>query len=199
MTADETRRLTLPLTDASVRALHAGDEVLLTGTLITGRDRACARLHGQLAAGEPLPVDLADELLYFVGPAPAPPGMAIGSAGPTTSARMNPFMPALLGAGLRGMIGKGFIGEEVKRAIERRPGVYFGAVGGTGALLAQTIASAEVVAFAEFRSEAVFRLELEAFPAVVLHDCHGNDLYEETYGSVVADVATGEAGVGRRG
>ena len=188
----EVRRLTLPLTDAAVQALHAGDEVLLTGTLITGRDRACARLHRLLADGEALPVDLADQLLYFVGPAPAPPGMAIGSAGPTTSARMNPFMPALLEAGLRGMIGKGFIGEEVKRALERRPAVYFGAVGGTGALLAQTITSTEVLAFPELRSEAVFRLELAAFPAVVLHDSHGGDLYERTYGSVAA---AGQAGV----
>ena len=178
-----THHLALPLTDAAVSNLHAGDEVLLTGTLITGRDRACAHLHRLLVDGEPLPVDLTDQLLYFVGPAPAPPGMAIGSAGPTTSARMNPYTPALLGAGLRGMIGKGFIAAEVKRAVERRPGVYFGAIGGTGALLAQAITSAEVVAFPEFRSEAVFRLKLAAFPAIVLHDCHGGDLYERTYRS----------------
>ena len=176
------RALALPLTDDSVGALRAGDEVSLTGALITGRDRACARLYRLLQEGKSVPVELSDELMYFVGPAPAPPGMPIGAAGPTTSGRMNPFVPALLNAGLRGILGKGFVDTEVKRALEQRPGVYLGAIGGTGALLARSITHAEVVAFPELGSEAMFRLRLADFPAVVLHDCHGGDLYARTYG-----------------
>ena len=177
------RDLTLPLPPAILRQLRAGDSVLLSGEILTGRDQACARLHHMLVREEPLPVCLKESILYFVGPSPARPGGVIGSAGPTTSGRMNPFLPALLMAGLRGFIGKGFIGKEVKSALEECGGVYFGAIGGTGALLSQCIESAEVIAFPELLSEAIHRLRLLRFPVIVLHDTRGGDLYELTYGN----------------
>jgi fumarate hydratase subunit beta len=174
--------LTLPLTPGAVRELRAGDSVTLSGEVLTGRDQACARLHQMVIRNEPLPVSLAEAMLYFVGPSPARPGAVIGSAGPTTSGRMNPFLPTLLSAGLRGFICKGFIAGEVKAALAARGGVYFGAIGGTGALLSQCIKAAEVIAFPELLSEAVHRLRISRFPAIVLHDARGGDVYERTYG-----------------
>lgn len=175
--------LSLPLTGDDVMALRSGDEALLSGPVLTGRDQACARLFRLIEAGVPLPVDLTANLIYFVGPTPARPGEVIGSAGPTTSGRMNAFMPALLSAGLRGFIGKGYLSQEAKQALVDNCGVYFGAVGGTGALLSSAIKSVQVVAFEELLSEAMRIMVLEKFPVVVLNDAHGGDLYEEATAS----------------
>ena len=179
-----TKPVELPLTEDAARGLRAGDAVELSGTVLTGRDQACARLAKILQQGDSLPVPIQGELIYFVGPSPARPGEVIGSAGPTTSSRMNPFIPHLLDGGMRGLIGKGFISAEAKAALRRHGGVYFGAIGGTGALLSQCIERAEVAAFPELLSEAVHRLVLRRFPVMVLHDTEGNDLYERTYGGL---------------
>lgn len=173
------RPLQLPLTDADARSLRAGDELELSGTVLTGRDQACARLFTLLQRREPLPVELKDWLIYFVGPSPARPGEVVGSAGPTTSGRMNHFLPAMFEAGLRGVIGKGYLSQETKDALTRHGGVYFGAIGGTGALLAQCIVDVRMVAFEELLSEALRLMQLERFPVVVLNDCHGGDLYAD--------------------
>ena len=175
----EPRRLTLPLDADAVESLRAGDQVLLTGTLLTARDAAHKRLVEALAAGEPLPVDLRGQVIYYVGPAPARPGAVIGSAGPTTSGRMDPYTPALLAAGVRGMIGKGLRSEAVREAIVRHRAVYLAAVGGSGALLARRITAAEVVAYADLGPEAIYRLTVVDFPAIVVDDCHGGDLYRD--------------------
>ena len=171
-------QINLPATEAQLRSLRAGDEVELNGDVITGRDQACARLSKLLVAGEPLPVDLVNQTLYFVGPSPAPPGRVVGSAGPTTSGRMNRFLPQLLAAGVRGVIGKGHLSVESRGALVSHGGVYFGAIGGTGALLARAIESVEVIAFPELLSEAMRRMRLRRFPVVVLADTVGNNLYE---------------------
>ena len=171
------RAISLPLTEQAALPLRAGDEVELTGSVLTGRDQACARLYKMIQTSTPLPVELSSRVLYFVGPSPARPGQVIGSAGPTTSERMNPFLPALLDRGLRGFIGKGYIDETVKQALVRHRAIYFGAIGGTGALLSSCITSARVLAFPELLSEAIHEFALERFPAVVLFDTCGNDLY----------------------
>jgi fumarate hydratase subunit beta len=172
-----TRQLSLPLDERSALELRAGDEAELTGFVLTGRDQACARLFQLIQEGTKLPVDLTGQLLYFVGPSPALPGGVIGSAGPTTSGRMAPFLPALLAAGLRGFIGKGYLDDTVKRALAAHRAVYLGAIGGTGALLSASITSARVAAFPELLSEAVHLLRVERFPVVTLCDTHGADLY----------------------
>ena len=174
-----TREIQLPLTAKVAGELRAGDEVELTGEVLTGRDQACARLFAMLEHREKLPVELAGQLIYFVGPTPAKPGAVIGSAGPTTSGRMNPFLPMFLERGLRGFIGKGYLDQAVKAALVKQRGVYLGAIGGTGALLAERIEAAEVIAFPELLSEAVRRLRLKRFPVVVLHDTQGGDLYAQ--------------------
>jgi fumarate hydratase subunit beta len=174
-----TRQLQLPITAEQVELLHAGDEVELSGNVLTGRDQACARIYAMLREQQPLPVDSVGQLIYFVGPSPAPPGQIIGSAGPTTSGRMNRFIPALMAAGFRGFIGKGYLSEEAKEAFVRHRGVYFGAIGGTGALLSQFISEVKVVAFDELLSEAMRLMRVERFPVVVLNDCHGGDLYSD--------------------
>jgi len=171
------RKIQLPLTPESARDLRAGDEVLLSGSFLTGRDQACRRIYDLLETAQPLPVDLAGQLVYFVGPSPARPGEVVGSAGPTTAGRMNAFMPRLLEAGVRGFLGKGYLGEEVKSALQTHGGVYLGAIGGTGALLAQSITACEVIAFPELLSEAVHRMTFLDFPAIVLNDAAGGDLY----------------------
>ncbi len=172
-------RLTPPLTDADAERLKAGDRVLITGVLYTARDAAHARLVDLVRRDEPLPFDPAGQIVYFVGPTPAPPGRPIGSAGPTTSYRMDPYSPLLLERGLKGMIGKGKRSPEVLEAIRRHKGVYLAAVGGAGALISQRIRSAEIVAYEDLGPEAIRRLEVEDFPAVVVNDCHGGDLYAE--------------------
>jgi fumarate hydratase subunit beta len=174
-----TRQLQLPLTVEQVESLHAGDEVELSGPVLTGRDQACARIFAMLREQQTLPVEPDGQLIYFVGPSPAPPGHVIGSAGPTTSGRMNRFIPALMAAGFRGFIGKGYLSEEAKEAFVRHRGVYFGAIGGTGALLSQSITEVQVVAFEELLSEAMRLMRVERFPAVVINDCHGGDLYAD--------------------
>ena len=179
------RPITLPLSVGDVADLRAGDEVEIVGDVYTGRDQACARMSEMIRHEDPLPIELRGQILYFVGPSPARPGAVIGAAGPTTSGRMNPFLPSLLGRGLLGFIGKGYVSQEVKDALVEQGAVYFGAIGGTGALLSTTIEEVEVVAFAELLSEAIYRMKLNRFPAVVLHDCHGGDLYEAAKGSTV--------------
>jgi fumarate hydratase subunit beta len=169
-----------PLTDDAVASLKAGDQVYITGIIYAARDSAHKRLVELLDKGEALPVDLKGQIIYYVGPSPAKPGKAIGSAGPTTSGRMDPYTPRLLAeTGLKGMVGKGSRAEEVKKAIREHKGVYLAAVGGAAALVAKSIKKCEVVAYPELGPEAIQRLEVENFPAIVVNDCHGADLYEE--------------------
>jgi fumarate hydratase subunit beta len=172
-------RLTLPLTDEAVSSLRAGDRVLLSGTMLAARDAAHKRLVQLVEQGEPLPVELAGQVIYFVGPSPAKPGKAIGSAGPTTSGRMDAYSPVLLDLGLKGMVGKGYRGPAVKEAMMRNRAVYLAAVGGAAALLAQRIRASRVVAYEELGPEAIRELEVVDFPAIVINDIYGGDLYEE--------------------
>jgi fumarate hydratase subunit beta len=171
-------KLTLPLTREKAAALEAGDSVLLSGVIYSARDAAHRRLAELLDAGKPLPFPLEDSVIYYTGPSPAPPGAVTGSAGPTTSGRMDRYAPRLLLLGLRGMIGKGKRSEEVIRAITWAGAVYFGAIGGAGALLARRITSAEIIAFEDLGTEAVRRLTVEDFPVTVVIDSRGNDLYK---------------------
>ena len=173
------KKLTMPLTEEMTRDLHAGDNVRISGVIYTGRDAAHKRLCELLEQGKELPVDLKDAVIYYVGPAPAKPGQVIGSAGPTTSYRMDAYAPALLDLGLKGMIGKGKRSPEVIEAMKRNGAVYFGAIGGCGALLAKCIKKAEVVAYEDLGAEAIRRLEVEDLPVVVIIDRWGNNLYEE--------------------
>jgi len=174
------RYLTPPLTDEDILQLHAGDQVYLTGIIYTGRDAAHKRLVELLDQGRDLPVDLKGQVIYYVGPSPAKPGQAIGSAGPTTSYRMDPYAPRLMReAGLKLMIGKGSRNQEVKDAIVETKGAYLAAVGGAAALIAKRIKKAEIVAYEDLGPEAIRRLEVENLPAIVVNDCYGNDLYEE--------------------
>ena len=173
-----TIRITTPLTGEVARGLKAGDRVLLSGVIWTGRDAAHKRLVELLDAGKPLPVELKDQVIYFVGPCPAPPGRPIGSAGPTTSYRMDAYSPRLLEAcGLRGMIGKGARTSPVVEAMRRCGAVYFAATGGAGALIAQCIKRCELIAFPDLGPEAIYRLEVEDFPLVVATDASGATLY----------------------
>jgi fumarate hydratase subunit beta len=172
-------RLTTPLSRWDVESLHAGDRVLLSGVVYTARDAAHARLIALLTEGKPLPFAVEGQVIYYVGPTPPRPGEPIGSAGPTTSGRMDSYTPALLAAGLRGMIGKGSRSAEVREAMAKHGAVYFAATGGAGALLAKRIKSAEVVAWEDLGPEAVRRLVVEDFPLVVIDDVRGHDLYEE--------------------
>ncbi|TDA67720.1 MAG: Fe-S-containing hydro-lyase [Clostridia bacterium] len=168
-----------PLTDADVEGLVAGDQVYITGVIYAARDSAHKKLVELLNRGEELPVDLRGQIIYYVGPSPAKPGRPIGSAGPTTSGRMDPYTPGLIAeTGLKGMIGKGSRSAAVKEAIIKHKAVYLAAVGGAGALIARSIKKAEVVAYPELGPEALQRLEVENLPAIVVNDCHGADLYE---------------------
>uniref|UniRef100_A0A831TH20 Fe-S-containing hydro-lyase n=1 Tax=Thermorudis peleae TaxID=1382356 RepID=A0A831TH20_9BACT len=178
MAGKHPRHIRVPLDRQTIDALRAGDQVLISGTLLTARDAAHQRLVDALERGEPLPIDLRGQVIYYVGPAPPRPGMVIGSAGPTTSGRMDPYTPALLAAGLRGMIGKGYRSPAVRQAIVEHGAVYFGAIGGSGALLARRITAAEVVAYEDLGPEAIYRLTVVDFPAIVINDRHGGDLYE---------------------
>lgn len=170
-------RLRTPFTEDMARALSIGERVLLCGCLYTARDAAHKRLVEMDAQGLPLPFPLRGQIIYYAGPCPAPPGMPIGSAGPTTSGRMDQYAPRLMELGLRGMIGKGERGASVLESMQRLGAVYFAAVGGAGALLAARIRRAETVAFAELGAEAVYRLEVEDFPLIVAADAHGGNLY----------------------
>ena len=174
----ENVKITAPLSREAARALRAGDSCLISGVIYTARDAAHKRLCDLVAEGKELPVDIRDAIIYFVGPTPAKPGQAIGSAGPTTSYRMDAYSPTLISLGLTGMIGKGKRGPEVVDAMKEHGAVYFGAIGGCGALLSKCIKKAEVVAYDDLGAEAIRRLEVEDFPAIVIIDSMGNNLYE---------------------
>lgn len=168
----------VPLSRADARKLRSGDSCLLSGVIYTARDAAHKRLCELVAAGKELPLDMKDAVFYFVGPTPAKPGEVIGSAGPTTSYRMDAYSPTLIAEGQTGMIGKGKRNEEVIAAMKEHGAVYFGAIGGCGALLSQCIKKAEVIAYDDLGAEAIRRLEVEDFPVVVIIDSEGNNLYE---------------------
>jgi fumarate hydratase subunit beta len=174
-----TRKVTLPLTDAIVQDLKAGENVLLTGTMYVARDAAHKRLADALEEGKPLPFDIRSQTIYFMGPSPAKPGQPIGSAGPTTSGRMDSYSPQLIAEGLKGMIGKGMRSQVVKDAMRQYQAVYFAAIGGTGALISRSIKKSEVIAYEELGTEAIRRLEVEDFPVTVINDVYGGDLYQE--------------------
>jgi len=183
-----------PLTESDVRRLKAGDRVLISGVVYTARDAAHKRLVEALRAGERLPFELEGQIIYYVGPCPAKPGQALGSCGPTTSGRMDPYAPTLIAKGLRGMIGKGSRQPAVVEAMKKYGAVYFAAVGGAGALAAKTVKKAELVAYEDLGPEAVQRLEVVDFPAVVCVDAEGNDLYEIGKARYRAAAAAGAAG-----
>ncbi|MFM1654697.1 Fe-S-containing hydro-lyase [Brevibacillus sp. B_LB10_24] len=173
----EAKHISAPLTDETAANLRAGDRVLISGVVYTARDAAHKRMIEALDRGETLPFDIKGQVIYYVGPTPAKPGQVIGSAGPTTSGRMDKYAPRLLELGLKGMIGKGYRNQEVKDAIVQNRAVYFAAVGGSGALLAKAIKSQELVAYEDLGPEAIRRLVIENFPAVVINDMYGQDLY----------------------
>ena len=172
------KHITLPLTEELAKSLHAGDRVYLTGTIYTSRDAGHKRMCESLAKGEPIPFDPTDATIYYVGPTPAKPGQVIGSAGPTTSGRMDAYAPTMMSVGARGMIGKGARLPEVIDAMKKYSGVYFGAIGGAGALLAKCIKSAELRAFEDLGAEALRKLYVEDMPLMVIIDSEGNNLYE---------------------
>ena len=173
------KRIALPLTDETVASLKAGDDVLFSGTMYVGRDSAHKRIVEALDQGKPLPFDIRGQTIYYMGPSPAKPGQAIGSAGPTTSGRMDSYSPRLMAEGLRGMVGKGMRTPAVKEAMKKYRAVYFAAIGGAGALISKAIQKSDVIAYEELGAEALLRIEVADFPAIVINDIHGGDLYEE--------------------
>jgi fumarate hydratase subunit beta len=179
LAADGIKEVVPPLSDADVEALKAGDRVRITGVLYTGRDAAHARLLPLIENNKPLPFDVRGQIIYYTGPSPARPGNIVGSIGPTTSSRMDTFTPKLLALGLKGTMGKGARSQSVKAALRQHKGIYFGAVGGAGAVLSQFIKKVEIIAYEDLGTEAIRRLEVEGFPAIVVNDCHGGDLYED--------------------
>ncbi|MFW6107945.1 MAG: FumA C-terminus/TtdB family hydratase beta subunit [bacterium] len=186
MSEPEPVRLTTPLSAEAVAALEVGDRVLLSGAVYAARDTAHKRLVEMVEAGAEPPIPLAGQAIYYMGPSPARPGRVIGSAGPTTSGRMDPYTPALLAAGVRATIGKGRRSDEVRRALAEHGAVYLGLVGGVAALIARCIVACDVVAFEELGPEAIRRLEFEDLPAFVANDARGRDLYEEATAGPVA-------------
>jgi fumarate hydratase subunit beta len=172
-------RLKAPLTDGDVEKLNIGDRVLISGIIYTGRDAAHKRLFDLLKEGRDLPFDIKGQIIYYVGPTPAKPGHVFGSAGPTTSYRMDAYSPSLIEKGLKGMIGKGMRSDEVKEAMKKYKAIYFAATGGAGALLAKHVKKAEIVAYEDLGPEAIRRLEVEGLPVIVISDVRGNDLYIE--------------------
>lgn len=172
-------RIEAPLTQEKLRFLKVGDNVLINGVIYTGRDAAHKKMVESLERGEELPFDVQDQIIYFVGPTPAKEGQVIGSAGPTTSGRMDAYSPKLISRGLTGMIGKGLRSPEVIEAMKKHGAVYFGAIGGAGALIAKRIVSAEVIAYPELGPEAVRRLVVKDFPVIVIIDHEGNNLYDQ--------------------
>jgi fumarate hydratase subunit beta len=173
------KNITSPIDEQTIESLHAGDQVLISGVIYVGRDAAHKRLVETLDRGEQLPFDVKGQTIYYMGPSPTKPGHVIGSAGPTTSGRMDAYTPRMLQAGLKAMIGKGLRTDEVKQAIVKHKAVYFAATGGAAALIARAVTKAETIAYEELGPEAVLRLEVKDFPAVVINDCHGGDLYQE--------------------
>lgn len=172
------KTLQTPLTKEKAQSLCAGDYVFITGTIYSARDAAHKRLTESLAKGEALPLPLENEIIYYLGPTPARPGQVIGSAGPTTASRMDKYAPALLDLGQTGMIGKGRRSDAVIDSMKKNSAVYFAAVGGAGALLSKCIKKAEVIAYEDLGAEAIYKLEVENFPVIVVIDCNGNNLYE---------------------
>jgi fumarate hydratase subunit beta len=173
------KRIKLPLTDETIKELHAGDNVLLTGVIYVARDAAHKRMIEALEKGQSLPFDVNGQTIYYMGPSPARPGRVIGAAGPTTSGRMDSYSPRLIEIGLKGMIGKGNRARGVREAIRKYKAVYFAAIGGAGALIAKSIKKSGVIAYPELGAEAVLKLEVEDFPVTVIDDIYGQDLYEE--------------------
>lgn len=172
-------KITTPMTDDQVEKLHAGDNVLITGVIFSARDAAHKKLVDLLDENKPLPLDLQGQLVYYVGPSPTRPGQAIGSAGPTTSGRMNAYAPRLLAVGSKGMIGKGEMNKNVAEALKKYKGVYMVAVGGAAALIAKSIKSTKVVAYEDLGAEAIQEMTVVDFPAIVAQDCHGGNIYVE--------------------
>lgn len=168
----------VPINSNDIEDLKIGDSVLITGTIYVARDAAHKRMQEMLGAKQKVPFELENNLIYYMGPSPAREGRLIGSAGPTTSSRMDKYTPTLLDLGLKGMIGKGKRSKEVKEAIIRNKAVYFAAIGGAGALLSKAIIKSEIIAFEDLGAEAILKLEVKDFPAIVVMDCKGNDLYE---------------------
>lgn len=173
------KQLTLPLSDSDIKDLKAGETVLLSGTMLTGRDAAHKRLYELVEKGEKLPIDIKGELIYYVGPAPAKPGFAVGPAGPTSSYRMDKYAPTLLDLGLKGMIGKGARNQDVIDAIVRNGCVYFACVGGAAALIAKSIKKEEILCYEDLGTEAIRRYTVEDFPCIVAIDSYGNNAYTE--------------------
>lgn len=173
------KKISLPLTEEALGELRAGDNVLLSGTLYTARDAAHKRMIEALDQGKHLPFNIKGETIYYMGPSPAKPGQPIGSAGPTTSSRMDSYSPRLMAEGLRVMIGKGVRSTAVKDAMKRYRAIYLGAIGGTGALISKSITKSEVIAYEDLGPEAIRRLEVKNLPATVINDIHGGDLYLE--------------------
>jgi fumarate hydratase subunit beta len=172
-------RIETPVSDETIEKLRTGDRVFITGYLYTGRDSAHKKLIELVKEGKDLPLDIKGQFIYYVGPTPARPGKPIGSAGPTTSYRMDSFAPTLHSMGLKGTIGKGSRNEEVKEALKKYKAVYLAAVGGAGALISKSIESAEVIAYPELGPEAIRRVKVKDFPCIVINDMYGGDLYEE--------------------
>ena len=172
------KRITLPITDEDIQSLKAGDSVLLTGTILTGRDAAHKRLYELIEQGKSLPVELKGELIYYVGPAPAKPGYAVGPAGPTSSYRMDKYTPALLDLGMKGMIGKGARNQEVIDSIVKNKAIYFAAIGGAAALIAKSIRSEEILCYEDLGTEAIRKYTVEDFPCIVAIDCEGRNVYQ---------------------
>ena len=177
--SDGIKDITTPLTDADVQSLKAGDRVRISGVIYTARDAAHGRLLPLIEKGEKLPIDVKGAIIYYTGPTPPQPGQVIGAIGPTTASRMDKFTPALLKLGLKGTMGKGARSQAVKDAFRQYKGVYFGAIGGAGAVLSRFVKKVAIVAYEDLGTEAIRRLEVEDFPAIVVNDCHGGDLYEE--------------------
>lgn len=173
------KNIEAPLSEEVVRSLEAGDYVYITGIIYTARDAAHKRLYDSILKGEEIPFDLTNNIVYYLGPTPAREGKVIGSAGPTTSSRMDKYAPLLMEQGLKGMIGKGKRNEDVLSAIKDNTCVYFAAVGGAGAILSKCIKKSEVIAYDDLGTEAIRKLEVKDFPAIVVVDCKGNNLYEE--------------------
>ena len=175
----DVKKIKTPLTDNDLEQLKIGDSVLITGKIYTARDAAHKKLFDLASKGEPLPVDIKGQVIYYAGPAPAKPGYVIGPAGPTTSGRCDPYTPILISLGLKGMIGKGVRSKEVREAMQKHKAVYFAATGGAAALISKNIKGRKVVAYEDLGAEAITELEVENFPAIVVNDVHGGDLYEE--------------------
>jgi fumarate hydratase subunit beta len=177
--ADGLKDITTPLSDADVESLKTGDRVRITGVVYTARDAAHGRLWPLIQEGKKLPIDVRGQIIHYTGPSPARPGDVVGSIGPTTGSRMDKFTPALIKLGLKATMGKGARSQPVKDAFKQHKGVYLGAIGGAGAVLSRFVKRVEIVAYEDLGTEAIRRLEVEGFPAIVVNDCHGGDLYQD--------------------